>query len=179
MRRQNEPVIRPATTADLPVLQDIETAAGKPFADIGMTAVADDEPPSLTTLEEFQRAGRAWVWTDEDVPIGYLVLGVVDGNAHIEQVSVRPDYAGRRIGKRLIDRAARWAVTAGLPAMTLTTFTDVAWNGPYYQRLGFRYLSAEEETQGLVELRAAERAHGLDRWPRACMRAELTAWSME
>ncbi|WP_280260257.1 GNAT family N-acetyltransferase, partial [Nocardia abscessus] len=105
MRRQNEPVIRPATTADLPVLQDIETAAGKPFADIGMTAVADDEPPSLTTLEEFQRAGRAWVWTDEDVPIGYLVLGVVDGNAHIEQVSVRPDYAGRRIGKRLIDRA--------------------------------------------------------------------------
>ncbi|MGK8508930.1 GNAT family N-acetyltransferase [Nocardia asiatica] len=172
-------MIRPATTEDLPVLRDIERAAGKPFAEIGMTAVADDEPPPLPTLREFQRAGRAWVWTDDDVPIAYLLLVVVDGNAHIEQVSVHPDGAGRRIGKRLIDRAARWAAAEGLPAMTLTTFTEVPWNGPYYQRLGFRYLSAEEETPGLAALRAAERDHGLDRWPRACMRAELSDWSMD
>ncbi|MFR9770549.1 GNAT family N-acetyltransferase [Nocardia sp. SC052] len=172
-------MIRPATSRDLPVLQDIERAAGEPFARIGMTTVADDEPPSLATLRQFQQAGRAWVWTDDDLPIGYLVAAVVDGNAHIEQVSVRPDHARRRIGKRLLDRAARWAAVAGLPAMTLTTFTEVPWNGPYYERLGFRYLSAWEETPGLVALRAAEQAHGLDRWPRACMRAELSAWSMD
>jgi GNAT superfamily N-acetyltransferase len=171
-------MIRAATTEDLIVLQDIERAAGAPFAEIGMTAVADDEPPSMATLREFQRAGRAWVWTEDDLPIGYLVAGVIDGNAHIEQVSVRPDHAGRRIGKRLIDRAARWAAAAALPAMTLTTFTEVPWNGPYYRRLGFRYLSADEETPGLVAVRAAEQAHGLDRWPRACMRAELSDWSM-
>ncbi|WP_249644342.1 GNAT family N-acetyltransferase [Nocardia sputi] len=172
-------MIRPATTHDLPALQDIERAAGKPFAEIGMTAVADDEPPSVATLREFQQSGRAWVWIDDDVPIGYLIVGIVDGNAHIEQVSVHPDYAGRRIGKRLLDRGARWAAAAGLPAMTLTTFTEVAWNGPYYERLGFRYLSAEEQTPGLTALRAAEHAHGLDRWPRACMRAELSEWSMD
>ncbi|MEU6831289.1 GNAT family N-acetyltransferase [Nocardia beijingensis] len=172
-------MIRPATPEDLPVLQDIERVAGEPFAEIGMTAVADDEPPSLATLRQFQQAGRAWVWTDDDLPIGYLVAGVVDGNAHIEQVSVRPEHARRRIGKRLLDRAARWAAAAGLPALTLTTFTEVPWNGPYYERLGFRYLSAGEETPGLVALRAAERAHGLDRWPRACMRAELSTWSMD
>jgi ribosomal protein S18 acetylase RimI-like enzyme len=172
-------VIRPATTHDLPALQDIERAAGKPFAQIGMTAVADDEPPSVATLREFQQAGRAWVWTDDDVPIGYLIVGIVDGSAHIEQVSVHPDYAGRRIGKRLLDRGARWAAATVLPAMTLTTFTEVAWNGPYYERLGFRYLSVEEQTPGLTALRAAEHAHGLDRWPRACMRAELSEWSMD
>ncbi|MEU2043215.1 GNAT family N-acetyltransferase [Nocardia niwae] len=172
-------MIRPATTEDLPVLQEIERAAGKPFAEIGMTAVADDEPPSKATLREFQRDGRAWVKIDADLPIGYLIAGVVDGNGHIEQVSVHPDHARRRIGKHLIDRAARWAATAGLPAMTLTTFTEVPWNGPYYERLGFRYLSSDEETPGLIALRAAERAHGLDRWPRACMRAELTEWAMD
>lgn len=161
------------------MLQDIERAAGEPFAQIGMTTVADDEPPSLATLRQFQQAGRAWVWTDDGMAIGYLVAAVVDGNAHIEQVSVRPDHARRRIGKRLLDQAARWAAAAGLPAMTLTTFTEVPWNGPYYERLGFRYLSAGEETPGLVALRAAEQAHGLDRWPRACMRAELSAWSMD
>ncbi|WP_327113688.1 GNAT family N-acetyltransferase [Nocardia sp. NBC_01730] len=172
-------MIRPATTHDLPTLQDIERAAGAPFAEVGMTAVADDEPPALDMLREFQRAGRAWVWADDaDHPIGYLILGVVDGVAHIDQVSVHPDHAGQRIGKRLIDQAVRWAETEGMGAITLTTFTEVAWNGPYYERLGFRYLPVHEETPGLRALRAAERAHGLDRWPRACMRAELAAWSM-
>ncbi|MEV0031358.1 GNAT family N-acetyltransferase [Nocardia sp. NPDC050793] len=170
--------IRPATETDLPVLRDIERAAGKPFAEIGMTAVADDEPPTLATLREFQRAGRAWVATDAaDRPIAYLVLGIVDGNAHVDQVSVDPGHAGRRLGKRLIDHAVRWAQANGLPAiLTLTTFTEVAWNGPYYERLGFRYLSAAEETPGLRALRTAEAEHGLDRWPRACMRAELDTW---
>ncbi|MEU2254133.1 GNAT family N-acetyltransferase [Nocardia xishanensis] len=171
------PALRPAIDADLPILQDIERAAGKPFADIGMTAVADDEPPTLATLREFQRAGRAWVVTDAaDRPIAYLILGLVDGNAHVDQVSVDPDHAGRRFGKRLIDHAVRWARANGLPAITLTTFTEVAWNGPYYERLGFRYLSAAEETPGLRALRTAEAEHGLDRWPRACMRAELATW---
>ena len=51
--------------------------------------------------------------------------------------------------------------------------TDVPWNGPYYERHGFRYLAEKEETPGLKEIRAAEIARGLDQWPRACMRREL------
>ncbi|MEU8894709.1 GNAT family N-acetyltransferase [Nocardia sp. NPDC048505] len=170
--------IRSATEADLPVLQEIERAAGKPFADIGMQAVADDDPPALSTLREFQQAGRAWVHPNaEDRPIGYLVLGLVDGNAHIDQVSVDPEFLGQRLGKGLIDHAVHWSKNHGLQAITLTTFTEVPWNGPYYERLGFRYLTLAEETPGLRELRAAESAHGLDRWPRACMRAELADWN--
>lgn len=177
---QDVSVIRPATEDDLPVLQDIEIAAGKPFAEIGMTAVAEDEPPSLETLREYQRDGRAWVWVDDDdYPIGYLVLGVVDGVAHIDQVSVHPDHRGRRIGKRLIDHAVFWAKDHGMPSITLTTFTDVAWNGPYYERLGFRYLTAEEQTPGLQAIRAAEAAHGLQDWRRASMRAEVDSWSFD
>jgi len=170
-------VIRATVPSDLPLLQDIERAAGAPFAEIGMTAVAEDEPPSIVTLRESAYAGRAWVWYDAGVPVAYLVLAVVDGNAHIEQVSVHPTHAGLRIGRRLIDHAARWAQDRALPALTLTTFTEVEWNGPYYQRMGFRYLSAEEETPGLRAIRAAEAAHGLDRWPRACMRAEVAGWT--
>ncbi|WP_433662879.1 GNAT family N-acetyltransferase [Nocardia sp. CA-128927] len=178
MRRVS--VIRPATEVDLPALQEIEIAAGKPFADIGMTAVAEDEPPSLETLREFQRAGRAWVWADDgDQPIGYLVLGVVDGDAHIDQVSVHPGYRGKRIGKQLIDHAVFWAKDHGMQSITLTTFIDVAWNGPYYERLGFRYLTDEEQTPGLHAIRAAEAAHGLDDWPRASMSADLDSWSFD
>ncbi|NEW29064.1 GNAT family N-acetyltransferase [Nocardia cyriacigeorgica] len=169
--------MRPALPSDPPLLQEIERAAGAPFAAIGMTAVAEDDPPGIETLREFVDAERAWVWADAGVPVGYLIVAVVDGNAHIEQVSVHPTHAGQRIGRRLIDRAARWAREHDLPALTLTTFTDVAWNGPYYQRMGFRYLTADEETPGLRAIRAAETAHGLDRWPRASMRAEVADWT--
>ncbi|MFC9895159.1 GNAT family N-acetyltransferase [Nocardia sp. NPDC127579] len=171
-------MIRQATESDLPELQEIERAAGKPFADIGMDAVADDDPPTLDTLREFQLAGRAWVRPDDtDRPIGYLVLGLVDGSAHIDQVSVQPRYRGRRIGKALIDHAVTWAKNQGLQTITLTTFIEVPWNGPYYQRLGFHYLTPADETPGLRALRAAESAHGLDHWPRACMRADLATWT--
>jgi len=60
-----------------------------------------------------------------------------------------------------------------IDALTLTTFREVPWNGPYYQRLGFVYLTVEEETPGLRAIRSSERERGLDKWPRACMRLPL------
>lgn len=165
--------IRPATEQDLPALRDIERAAGRCFADLGMTAVAEDEPPSIETLREFAFAERAWVSTAGDAPVAYLLADVVDGNAHLEQVSVHPDAAHRRVGRALIDHLLAWAGRRGYPAVTLTTYTEVPWNGPYYERCGFRYVPEAEETPGLREIRAAERAHGLDQWPRACMRHDL------
>lgn len=170
-------VIRSATVTDIPALREIEVRAGRPFAEAGMAAVADDEPLPVETLGEFVLDARAWVWDPGDgTPVGYLIASVVDGTAHTDQVSVLPELRGSGIGRRLIDRAVRWAGDAGSPAITLTTFTEVPWNGPYYRRLGFRYLDPSEETPRLRALRAAEAAHGLDRWPRACMRAELATW---
>jgi hypothetical protein len=57
--------------------------------------------------------------------------------------------------------------------LTLTTFTHVPWNAPYYERLGFRPLPEAELTPGLVAIRQNEAAHGLDRWPRLSMRRDL------
>ncbi|MDT0610410.1 GNAT family N-acetyltransferase [Streptomyces lancefieldiae] len=167
-------MIRWAVAADLPVLQAIERAAGRPFREIDMVRVADDEPPSLETLETYVQDHRAWVWVGEaGRPVAYVIVDVIDGNAHIEQVSVHPSHARRGIGKALIEGVAQWARDKGCPALTLTTFTGVVWNGPYYERLGFRYLPEAEWTDGVRSLRAAEAAHGLDEWPRGCMRRDL------
>ncbi|MBV1940353.1 GNAT family N-acetyltransferase [Streptomyces sp. BV286] len=162
--------VRVATTADLPVLQDIERAAGEPFRLFGMPEVADDEPPSLDVLERFTKAGHAWVAEDATGgPVAYLVGEPVDGAFHIEQVSVHPDAAHRGVGRTLIAYAADRAREQGLAALTLTTFAEVPWNAPYYERLGFRVLAGPELTPGLRRIRAAEAGHGLDRWPRVCM----------
>jgi GNAT superfamily N-acetyltransferase len=160
-------VIRAVRDDELDELREIERSAGKGFADLGMQAIADDEPPSIDTLRDYQRAGRAWVHGDP--PVGYLIADRVDGCLHIEQVSVRHDHAGRRIGAGLIEHVAGWARAP----LTLTTFAEVPWNAPYYERLGFRRLADAELTEGLRRIRAAEAAHGLDRWPRVAMRREL------
>ena len=117
-------------------------------------------------MRPYADGGRAFVSVDaDDRPVAYLVLDVVDGAAHIEQVSVHPDHARNGLGRSLIEHAASWARARDLHSLTLTTYVDVPWNGPYYERLGFRYLTAGEETPGLRAIRDRERALGLEVWP--------------
>jgi len=75
----------------------------------------------------------------------------------------------------LIQSVVDWAQARGLPAITLLTFRDVPWNGPYYASLGFGSLVDAELTPGLLALRAHESELGLDRQSRHAMRLDLPA----
>lgn len=166
--------VRPAGPADGPALREIERRAGERFRDVGMADIAEDEPPSTDSLAAYAAAGRSWVAQDPAHGIlGYVLVDVVDGNAHIEQVTVEPDQQGRGVGRALIDRAASWAGRHGLGALTLTTFSGVPWNAPLYEHLGFRVLSEDEVGPALRALRESEAAHGLDPSIRVCMRRAL------
>jgi len=166
--------LRAARLVELPALQDIERAAGRAFRDLGMAPIADDEPAALDVLARYQRAGRAWVSADDaDRPVAYLIVDLVDGALHIEQVSVHPDSARRGLGRALLDHAAGHAADHGIPALTLCTFALVPWNAPYYGRCGYRILPDAALTPGLLALRRHEAELGLDRWPRVCMRRDL------
>lgn len=132
-------MIRAARATDLPVLRELERAAGAPFRDLDMVAVADDEPPTVADLARFQQDGRAWVATDEaGCAIAYLLVEVVEGNAHIAQVSVHPAHARQGLGKGLLDTAADWADRRGLAALTLTTYADVPGTRPTTSGSGSR-----------------------------------------
>jgi GNAT superfamily N-acetyltransferase len=163
--------IRTARPDELPLLQHLEVAAGVLFKDIGMTDIAEHPPPSLEVFEHFRQAGRLWVMADAgDEVIGFVLVKVVDGAAHIEQVSVHPYHQGQGLGRRLIDHVDSWAAGLGMPALTLSTFRAVPWNGPYYARLEFVELRDDELTPGLRDIVAAETAFGLDPAERIFMR---------
>ncbi|MDT8911632.1 GNAT family N-acetyltransferase [Amycolatopsis sp. PS_44_ISF1] len=162
-------MIRLARPEDLPVLREVERRAGAVFRDLGMARVAEDEPLSVAELASFAEDGRCWVTEEDGAVLAYLIAEVVDGLGHIEQVSVRPDHARRGLGRELIETAGGWAARLGRPALTLTTYTGVPWNGPYYERLGFRVLEPAEQGPELRDIRAAEVARGLDEWPRAAL----------
>jgi GNAT superfamily N-acetyltransferase len=168
--------IRSGRAEDIPAICEIEVAGGALFAAIGMDSeVLLTPPPDLAeTRGEEIHDGRLWVAVDDgDRPVAFLVLAIVDGNAHVEQVSVDPDHARRGIGGELIEHAVAWARERGLPAMTLTTYADVAWNAPYYERCGFRRMTDSELTPGLRAIRALEAASGLDEWARLGMTRQL------
>ena len=163
-------MIRGARTDEIPRLREIERAAGTVFRELGMDAIADDDPPAETVLLASIDEGCCWVAADAgDRAVAYCIVRVVDDAGHIEEVSVHPDHARRGLGRALIDHAERWAAARGLLALTLTTFANVPWNQPYYERLGFRVMPPGSLGDGLLRLRQREAAAGLDRWPRVAM----------
>lgn len=170
--------MRPTRVGEVTALREIERLAGERFRDVGLPDIADDEPLPADVLAGYIAAGRSWVAVDgADAPVGYVVVDVVDGCAHVEQVSVRPDHQGLGTGRALLERVHRWAAEHGLAAVTLTTFADVPWNAPLYRHLGFRDMAEGEVGPQLAALRHREAAHGLDPGTRVCMRSELEASS--
>ncbi len=164
-------MIRAARTDDVPALRALQHAAGARFRDAGMPTVAALDPAPAEHLDDAARAGLLWVDTDDgDRPRAFLLASVEPGCAHVEQVSVDPVWAGRRIGAALIEHLAAWAADRGLAELTLTAFADVPWNAPYYERLGFVRVP-ESRLRAAERERARRNAEGpLGAWPRVSMR---------
>lgn len=166
--------IRPSCADDGPALQEIERRAGEQFRGVGMDSIAEAIPETIEALAQYADAGRGWVAVhDDDRPIGYVIVDTVDGNAHVEQISVVPDQQGTGVGRALTDRVRAWAADNNLPAITLTTFTDVAWNRPLYEHLGFVVLGENDIGPELRALRDNEATLGLDPALRVCMRSRV------
>jgi GNAT superfamily N-acetyltransferase len=167
--------LRLLSVDDTDDLAAIERLASQPFRDAGYPNVADDDPFTAAELAPYADDGRGWVAIDTTgAAIGYVLVDVVDGNAHVEQVTVHPSHQGTGIGRLLVDRVARWAAERRMPAVTLTTYADVSWNRPLYEHLGFAVLDDTDIGPELRELRVVEAAHGLDPAVRVCMRLGVT-----
>lgn len=164
------PEIRLGRNSDLVACQNIERSAGKIFSAWDMAEIAQDEPLSIAELTGYCNLQHLWVAVDEsDHPIAYIIVDMVDDLPHIEQVSVHEDHSGKKIGRHLIEEVVAWANEQQMAALTLTTFRDIPWNAPYYERCGFVVIPEEQLRPGLKEVRAIEDRHGLNRWPRVCM----------
>jgi GNAT superfamily N-acetyltransferase len=115
-------LIRPARPDDLAALPLIEHAAAvhfraTPYADLA------DEP-----LSDEADLDHAYVWVavdQDDHPIGFAIVHLLDESVHLHELDVHPDYARQGLGRRLIATVADWVRARGATALTLTTFDDV------------------------------------------------------
>lgn len=163
-------LLRAATADDFVHLQDIEIRAGALFVDAGMPEIAEHPPPSLA---ELAGAAALFVVVEGDDRLGYAWVEIVDGHTHLEQLSVVPEHGRRGIGTRLLDEVAAWARARGDDEVTLTTFRDIPFNAPLYERRGFVAIPDDARPPGLVALMGEEASHFLDPAARVAMRRRL------
>ncbi|CAN5520044.1 GNAT family N-acetyltransferase [soil metagenome] len=165
--------VRPAVLSDLARLPGVEVAAGALFRTVGMDDVAGDEGLAAEDYEASLTAGQLWVVAHRGRPVGYVLALDLDGQSHLEQLSVDPAHGRRGLGAALVDEVVRWARGRGATDLTLATFRDVAWNRPYYERLGFAVVPDAELTPPLRQVRVHEAELGLDVDARVIMRRRL------
>ncbi|MGW4424393.1 GNAT family N-acetyltransferase [Streptosporangium sp. NPDC004631] len=162
-RSSTSPEIRWAEPGELPGLAAVEVAADGLFAQVGIAF-----PAGTTMIEETGDPSRVLVAGDP--PIGFAMIGWVDGTVHLDQLAVHPGHGRRGVGGRLLEAVCDHAASAGSAAVTLTTFRDVPWNAPWYARHGFAVLDPAEWGPELTALVAHERDLGIDLAPRVVMR---------
>lgn len=167
--------VRLARADELPQLERIEREAGIRFTEIPALAdLPDVMTPAGALLVALGRK-QVWVAVVDGELVGFAYADLLDDAVHLEELDVLPAWGRRGIGSALVDAVVADARRRGLPAVTLTTFRDVAWNAPYYARLGFRVLAADELGQGLDALLAHEERRGLPRALRVAMRRDVRA----
>ncbi len=167
-------LIRLATPEDAPLFPDIERSAGLLFRQIaGLEWIAGDHVMTADQHLPAIRAQTTWVACEGDAPVAFLSAERSADVLHIREISVHASAMGRGIGRGLIEAAVTAARALCLSALTLTTFREVPWNAPYYQRLGFETLAPGDLDQRLTAILVDEVSAGLPGDWRCAMRRNL------
>lgn len=163
--------LRAARLNDILRLNEIELAADRLFEGTGLLdqSPADSAIP-VSAFEQAISEDLCHVAVDaHDAPVGFTFCTDRRPDLYLDQVSVDPGFARLGIGRRLVNHVADIAADRRFACVSLSTFRDVAWNGPFYQSLGFMPLEANELTDWMSELEAYQSAY-LDITQRCFMR---------
>jgi ribosomal protein S18 acetylase RimI-like enzyme len=158
---------------ELELLPAIERSAGLAFRGSSQDAVADGDDNPVEFYLPLQAQELVLVATEGGSLLGFSACQACEDALHLWELSVRLEEQRRGIGRELVLATEDLARVRGLRAVTLSTFRDIAWNAPFYARLGFVELSLEDLNPRLAAIREHEAALGLDIANRCAMRLAL------
>jgi ribosomal protein S18 acetylase RimI-like enzyme len=164
-------LIRHAHRADLPSLQPIERASAALFP-AGRIPDIDDVMP-MDELESGLERGSLLVAVSHGSVVGFAMAREQDGDFHLTVMAVHPDHGNRGFGRKLVVAIIDEAARRKHPGVTLTTFEDLPWNGPFYRSAGFRVLGDGELSPALRNILAHEECLGMVN--RVAMRCAIAA----
>lgn len=167
--------LRLARPEDAETMPAIELAAAAMFR--SQPGLSEIDFEDVRTPDQFRRLigkGHCLVAHVETDMVGFLVAEPFRRELHIWEMDVHPSHQGNGVGSGMVRACQIDARNAGFSALTLTTFHDVPWNGPFYRRLGFSEVTdiaahprleaelAEESNLGLPADRRCAMIHFLD-----------------
>ncbi|MFU7527565.1 GNAT family N-acetyltransferase [Qipengyuania sp. ASV99] len=154
--------LRLAKPEDAEAMPAIERAAAELF--VGDPDLANFDPDDTWAPHELQkmiRKGHCLVAFAEGQMAGFLVNEPFRRELHIWEMDVHPRFQRCGIGAGLLRACMIDARNAGFRAVTLTTFRDLPWNGPFYAKLGFDEVTALDAHPRLAGELANEADDGL------------------
>ncbi len=69
--------------------------------------------------------------------VGFAAARRIGREVHLHELSVATAFQRQRIGATLLGALKIDCRNAGIRAITLHTYRDIAWNAPFYERQGF------------------------------------------
>ena len=143
--------IRLACVDEIEVVQVRRGGRGHAVRRHGLLDGVPDEPADVALLRDAVADERLWVAVAGGSEIvGFALARWCDDDAHLQELDVLPEWGRRGIGRRLVAAVVAWATGKGRERVTLTTFTSVPWNAPFYERLGFVVLAPGDWTAVLA-----------------------------
>lgn len=162
--------LRLARPDDAELMPEIERAAAEKFREDPDAAIFDfDDVWEPDELRRLIRKGHSLVVHVQDRMAGFLASEPFGRDLHIWEMDVHPDCQGRGIGAGLVRACQIDARNSGFAALTLTTFRDVPWNKPFYEKLGFTEVTALDAHPRLAGALALEADNGLPTERRCAM----------
>lgn len=147
----------------IPRLPEIEHSAAGIYPDGVLPQRSPTQTTSIQSFEAACRRGQLWVAiTTDNNPVGFALAEEHGRYLHLEELDVHPDHQGRGNGTALLEAVQNYAMAAGYQGITLTTFANIPWNAPWYERMGFRILKPAELSPELEEILRDEARRGLD-----------------
>lgn len=159
MSAQNDWSLRLARPEDAGAMPGIEREAAVAFAD--EPGIDPTGTRSQADYARLIRKGHSLAAHVGEAMAGFLVAEPFRRELHIWEMDVAPAFQRRGIGAGLVRAAQIDARNTGFKALTLTTFRDLPWNGPFYARLGFEEVTALDAHIRLAGELAVEVDNGL------------------
>jgi len=151
-------LIRLSNEADLDLLADVELSAAKKFVEhLGDDASQGQHTLDHAILVKSHQNNSLWVAESEGKSVGFLCAISISDSFHIEEVSVMYEYQG--LGKNLINAMVEEATKRQYSFVSLTTDSQIPWNQPFYERLGFAEIEADDCSHELKEILLKEKDH--------------------
>ncbi|OBS35385.1 GNAT family N-acetyltransferase [Pseudomonas syringae] len=140
--------LRVSQHSDLESLQRLSVQARHRYKSIPSLAHVAENPPLGADRFEACRVVVAVDRRSGDI-IGFAVMRLLDDFLYLDNISVEPGASGKGVGKSLLACVEAYAQVCQLHAISLTTFREPRWNGPWFRQHGFHPMPAERIGDGL------------------------------